>query len=519
MIKNFIKISLLVAGFLAAASCQRDELAEVMVRRPSGAPRSASVTKTSSPVSFTTRSATPLVHMPEHFSFSGFQFLVQNTSNPTTWYTQLGSRAEWETPGDVNTAFVPTDNTSFSWPMEDSQHAQHLNFFAAAYNEDEYLKWEDYDPSDEWNTANPDEFEFIFKGYDSVYDSEIGEYIQNAVYYTYAQYDESFQYGENKGWWLWKDDAGNGKVTLTNPFNATDFVVGSAVDQGPKNTVPMNFSHALARIESVTIDYGSYRTWVQERGVDLSEMVIVSYELNDPAEATYTFNPNGSPVLTQESHDWTSEGNWFMPSVYTQYYMETVALDPGDPEPANYRNWVLRNQLLTGLPFSNSPEAGYSEWYSSNPGDLDMYDIAYTELPMAGSGDATVLYRFGSPVLSRLVPAESDDRECTEAQLAANPHYFGHPLIFPGKHKIRIKLLRLLESTSAFETDSSGPAADMGGYYQYPVKLYTLEGTFTVTAGSTNNLLVSINPDNNLLDVYVDANMEGWSVSTGDVSL
>lgn len=518
MIKNFIKISLLVAGILAAASCQRDELAEVMVRRPSGAPRSASVSKTSSPVSFTTRSATPLVHMPDYFSFSGFHFLVQNTTSPTTWYTQLGSRAEWETPGDVNTAFVPTDNTSFSWPMEDSQHAQHLNFFAAAYNEDEYLKWEDYDPSDNWNTVSPDDYEFIFKGYE-LEDDGIGGYVSMPRYYSYTEYDNSFKYGENKGWWLWKDDAGNGKVTLTNPFNATDFVVGNAVDQGPKTTVPMNFTHALARIESVTIDYGSYRTWVQERGVDLSEMVIVSYEFNDPAEATYTFNPNGSPVLVQENHDWTSEGNWFMPSVYTQYYMETVALDPGDPEPANYRNWVLRTSLLSGTPFLTPANGDGSEWYCTNPGDLDMFDIAYTELPMTGSGDASVLYRFGSPIRSRMSGATTDMLECTEAQLAANPHYFGHPMIFPGKHKIRIKLLRLLESTSAFETDPSGPAIDMVGYYQYPAKLYTLEGTFTVTAGSTNNLLVSINPDNNLLDVYVDATMDGWSVSTGDVSL
>ncbi len=493
-----------------ALSCSKEGAPSAMRRGAAPAGRSAGGDGAAyAPVTFLRGGGgSAFVSMPKGFRFDSFRFLTRSTDDTSQWWPQMGTVAAWQTPGDAGSPFLPTDATTAVWPMADAATSRHLSFFAASLDEGSHREFADYfdtvggggsDPAD------PDVVEFLYMGDE---DDGLGNMLP--TFETYSYYDGLYAYGPGRGWWLSAESDGRAVLTVRNPHHFIDFVAASSPDNGPREAVPMTFTHVMSRVEAVAIDWRAYWNWVQERTVDIGGVYITAIEFGDGTEASFTFSEDGSGTFIPQVADWTASPHWFTAPTCAQYN-HLIAYDPDSPLPDDYDDYIVSSFLMgTGSdPYADNPgELGDDVIYLSMQGDIDPDSSTRLSWPLV------------SPLLGMMVNPMPYDMQCSQAAYEADPHVFGHPLLFPGKHGIRIRFA-VADRDGNLVKDTGGTPEPVLGWgdevigWRYPFKVYTLEGTFTLAQGTTNNLLVSINPDSNLLDLDVVASMNGWTVSDG----
>lgn len=506
-----MKAALAVAAFcLTVAACSKDSFNENGLRRSSAPSRSTGVSESlSTPVSFARRSPMRYVSMPDMFTFTSFHFLSQSTDNVSKWWPEMGSVAEWQTVGDINAPFYPTDATTAAWPMKDAKTSQHLNFYAASLDESKIHSWDEY--YDYWSGMGggseytKSTFEYLLIG-ETEEDDGMGGTYTVGQYASFEDYENGFKYGTDKGWYLSKNASNEATLTVRNPYHFIDFVAAASIDNGPSLAVPMDFSHALCRVESMTLDWIPYWHWKNERAIsDQSALIITSITFNDTDEATFTFVNDGTGTFVPQNNDYTSATNWFLPPI--------IYSNVADPEDPYYGKWMVQDVFMSMV----------DNDYVQTPdglGDGMGGGVIYCNLAGDMSEENCVEhFNFGSPFLSQCQFLSESERVCDNATYVANPHYFGHPTFFPGKHKVRIEYA--IENYGQLHLDMSGvPYEDYDPFtdtynYIYPYKKYSMEGTFILTQGTTNNLVLSMNAETNVVDVGVTATLNGWAVETG----
>lgn len=492
---------------LAPVSCSKDVWTDAP-RRPSAVLRTAGEgTSGYVPVTFTQRSgASPFVSMPEGFSFTSFRFLTRTADDPSAWWPQLGSIARWQTPGDSDTPFLPTDATTTAWPMADGRTSTHLTFFAGAVDEAAIRDLADYDLG-----ADPDVTEFLCIPF---YDEEYGFW--DSEFRTYSEYADLYAYGASKAWVLSARADGGAELTVRNPWHFVDFVAAVSPDNGAKEAVPLGFSHVLSRIEGITVDWRNYWNWRSERAVGEDALVITSIEVTDGSEASFTFAEDGTGTFVPQSPDWTASAHWTaFPTVGESDWSYWVGYDPEHDQDIyeNYRTIVTPPGFGGAV---DDPYAAYI-WDALPAGSI------YMSLAGDQTEDQCIARTVtASPLLPLLMNPSFDDIYCTAEEFGANPHRFGHPTLFPGRHAIRIRMAKVLSATGDLERDYGQPPHeeydDFGnptGVLLYPYKEYSLTGTFTLPQGASCRLVLTVNPNTDLIDMNVDATLSGWTVDGG----
>ena len=492
-----------------ALSCSKDGFPSAR-RGSAPAGRSAGGSGgTDAPVTFLRgRSGSAFVSMPDGFRFTTFRFLTRSTDDTSRWWPEMGTTAAWQTPGDANAPFLPTDATTAVWPMADASSSRHLSFFAASLDESSHREFADYFDTVGGGGSEPAEpatSEFLCLGEE---DDGLGNMLP--VFATYAYYDSLYAYGPGRGWWLSQESDGSASLTVRNPHHFIDFVAASSPDNGAKEAVPLTFTHVMSRVESVAIDWRAYWNWVQERTVDIGGLYVTSIEFGDGTEAAFTFAENGSGTFVPRTDDWTASSHWFTAPTCAQYN-HLISYDPDNPLPDDYDDYIVSSFLMGGVtdPCADTPgELGDDVIYLSMQGDIDPDSSTRLSWPLV------------SPLLGMMSSTLPSDIQCSQAAYEANPHVFGHPLLFPGRHGMRLRFAvadregNLVKDYGAAPVPVYGWGDEIVGWRR-PYMVYTLEGTFTLSQGTSNRLLVSINPDSNLLDLDVVASLDGWTVSDG----
>ena len=278
-------------------------------------------------------------------------------------------------------------------------------------------------------------------------------------------------------------------LTVHNPYLSTDAVVATAKSSSASPDIPLSFTHVMSRLESIEFDFTSFKNILRERGLaaPVSDYYITYIEVSNRVDAEFRFDPvtgmvNPLPEPYEMGGSATEEEFYNLDWVI---YMPSIMA--GDDI----------NMAGDDIKLCTRESIGYI---------LDIYNATVSDFTAnggcaAGLQDGSRVFTFVKPLTNWTGPTE-----CSEEDFESNPHYFGHPLILPGEHKLKITYaMSSASDPDAFITEGTDPVTGDG-----IVKTVELEGTFTVPQGASCSLHLSFNPLSADMDLKVTARLGGW---------
>ncbi|MBR5704050.1 MAG: hypothetical protein IKX45_07360 [Bacteroidales bacterium] len=176
---------------------------------------------------------------------SEFHYLTYDYSLGS-WSGELGGMAVRN--GDVSDPFLPADASRVYWP-----EGKIYSFYAAGYND-----------------ALP-------------VDEEDVEYGTAVMLYSSGT---------------------TSILNIKNQKHNVDWMAAKVLHQEKIDGIPLQFRHIFAKVSTLNFNLESYKAWIEERELDIADIVSLSCTLSDVDEQTYVFSPGAQTLFNRESFDY-----------------------------------------------------------------------------------------------------------------------------------------------------------------------------------------------------------------------
>ncbi|MBR5924772.1 MAG: hypothetical protein IKZ60_04860 [Bacteroidales bacterium] len=95
-------------------------------------------------------------------------------------------------------------------------------------------------------------------------------------------------------------------LNVRNPKHNVDWLAAKALNVEKTDGIPLTFKHIGAKISRITYDIADYRSWIEERELDITDIILAECTLTDVDEQTYIYSSDAGSVFRREYYDYSS---------------------------------------------------------------------------------------------------------------------------------------------------------------------------------------------------------------------
>ena len=94
-------------------------------------------------------------------------------------------------------------------------------------------------------------------------------------------------------------------LSIKNRHHNVDWMAAKVLHQEKVDGIPLQFKHVCARVCELIFNLEAYKAWIEEKELDISDIVSVNCSLSDVDEQTYVFSSESQSLFRRESSDYT----------------------------------------------------------------------------------------------------------------------------------------------------------------------------------------------------------------------
>lgn len=94
-------------------------------------------------------------------------------------------------------------------------------------------------------------------------------------------------------------------LNIKNPHHNVDWMAAKVLHQEKVDGIPLQFRHLCAKVSEISFDLQAYKAWIEEKELDITDIVSLGCTLSDADEQTYVFSSDSQTLFRRESSDYT----------------------------------------------------------------------------------------------------------------------------------------------------------------------------------------------------------------------
>lgn len=95
-------------------------------------------------------------------------------------------------------------------------------------------------------------------------------------------------------------------LIIKNPGHNVDWLAAKALHQGKVDGIPLQFRHVCAKVSALNFNLEAYKTWIENRELDIADIVSLSCTISDVDEQTFVYSADGGALFGREAFNYTS---------------------------------------------------------------------------------------------------------------------------------------------------------------------------------------------------------------------
>ncbi|MBP5567494.1 MAG: hypothetical protein J6X57_08440 [Bacteroidales bacterium] len=95
-------------------------------------------------------------------------------------------------------------------------------------------------------------------------------------------------------------------LNIKNPHHNVDWMAAKVLHLEKVDGIPLQFKHVCARVSELSFNLEAYKAWIEEKELDIADIVLLSCTLSDVDEQTYVYASDNASLFKRESSDYTS---------------------------------------------------------------------------------------------------------------------------------------------------------------------------------------------------------------------
>ena len=99
-------------------------------------------------------------------------------------------------------------------------------------------------------------------------------------------------------------------LNINNPHHNVDWMAAKVLHLEKVDGIPLQFRHVCAKVSELVFNLDAYKAWIEEKELDIADIVSLSCTLSDVEEQTFVYASDNGSLFKRESFDYTSSPSY-----------------------------------------------------------------------------------------------------------------------------------------------------------------------------------------------------------------
>lgn len=95
-------------------------------------------------------------------------------------------------------------------------------------------------------------------------------------------------------------------LNIKNPRHNVDWMAAKVLHLEKTDGIPLQFKHVCAKVSELVFNLDAYKAWIEEKELDIADIVSLSCTLSDADEQSYVYSSDNGSLFRRESADYTA---------------------------------------------------------------------------------------------------------------------------------------------------------------------------------------------------------------------